>query len=331
MTPAFGLYTHIQSNRRRSLFLLATLFSLIYVLAFAGALGAAALSYDWGLQALLEQALDDTIAHAPYITAGVLAWIWFAWVFNQRIIALAMPAHSLERSDAPALYDMVETLCISRGMAVPRLAVLESAAPNAFASGVNDKQYTITFTRGLIDLLDPAELEAVAAHELTHIRNEDVRMMVVAMIIAGVVSFFCELLFRLMGRSGGFGSSRSSSDSQGKGKGGGAAAIAIALLIVAAAWALSLMIRLALSRSREFLADAGAVELTKNPDAMISALRKIEGKGEIEEAPSGVMEMCIDNPRSGFADLFSTHPSMEDRIDALTRFAGGREELALPE
>ena len=328
MTPAFGLYTHIQSNRRRSLFLLGTLFSLIYVLAFAGALGAAAIAYDWGLQALLEQALQDTIAHAPFITAGVLVWIWFAWIFNQKIIALAVPAHSLERSDAPALYDMVETLCISRGMAVPRLAVLESAAPNAFASGVNDKQYIITFTRGLIDLLDPAELEAVAAHELTHIRNEDVRMMVVAMIIAGVVSFFCELLFRIVGRSGGFGSSRRSNDSEGKGKGGGAAAIAIALLIVAAAWALSLMIRLALSRSREYLADAGAVELTKNPDAMISALRKIEGKGEIEEAPSGVMEMCIDNPRSGFADLFSTHPSMEDRIRALTRFAGGSEELA---
>jgi heat shock protein HtpX len=328
MTPAFGLYTHIQSNRRRSLFLLGTLFSLIYVLAFAGALGAAAIAYDWSLQALLEQALQDTIAHAPYITAGALAWIWFAWVFNQKIIALAVPTHSLERSDAPALYDMVETLCISRGMSVPRLAVLESAAPNAFASGVNDKQYTITFTRGLLDLLDPAELEAVAAHELTHIRNEDVRMMVVAMIIAGVVSFFCELLFRVVGRRGGFRSSRRSSNSEGKGKGGGAAAIAIALLIVAAAWALSLMIRLALSRSREYLADAGAVELTKNPDAMISALRKIDGNGEIDEAPSGVMEMCIDNPRSGFADLFSTHPSMEDRIKALTLFAGGTEELA---
>jgi heat shock protein HtpX len=88
------------------------------------------------------------------------------------------------------------------------------------------------------------------------------------------------------------------------------------------------MIRLALSRSREYLADAGSVELTKNPDAMISALRKIEGKGEIEGAPSGVMEMCLDNPRSGFADLFSTHPSIEDRIEALTRYAGGREELA---
>ncbi|HEY8579603.1 MAG TPA: M48 family metalloprotease, partial [Beijerinckiaceae bacterium] len=103
-----------------------------------------------------------------------------------------------------------------------------------------------------------------------------------------------------------------------------------ALLIVAAAWALSLMIRLALSRSREYLADAGSVELTKNPDAMIAALRKIEGKGEIAGAPSGVMEMCLDNPRSGFADLFSSHPSIEDRVSALTRYAGGRDAEPRP-
>ncbi|MDB5572059.1 MAG: peptidase Ste24p [Hyphomicrobiales bacterium] len=328
MTQAFGLYTHIQSNRRRSAFLLGALFALVYALAFAGALLAAGLQYDWGLPALLEKAGRDTLASAPWITLGVGAWVWFAWKFNQRIIALAVPAQGLTRTQAPELYAMVENLCISRGMSAPKLAILESPAPNAFASGVNDAQYTITFTRGLLDLLEPAELEAVAAHELTHIRNEDVRMMVVAMVIAGVVSFFAELLFRMLG-NGGFRWSRpGGSDSrEDKGKGGGAAAIAIALLIVAAAWALSLMIRLALSRSREFMADAGSVELTKNPDAMISALRKISGKGEIDEAPSGVMEMCLDNPRSGFADLFSSHPPIEDRIDALVRYAGGQEAL----
>ena len=109
------------------------------------------------------------------------------------------------------------------------------------------------------------------------------------------------------------------------------AAIAVAMLIIAAAWALSLMIRLMLSRTREYLADAGSVELTKNPDAMISALRKVAGKGEIEGATSGVMEMCLDNPRSGFADLFSSHPAIEDRIEALQKYAGGMEELPAPQ
>lgn len=331
MTPAFGLYTHIQSNRRRSIVLLAGLFALIYVLTFAGALIAAALGVDADLEGLLRQAGRDTLASAPYVTIGALAWIAIAWAFNRQIISLALPARGLTRQEAPQLYDMLETLCISRGMTMPRLAIAEVEAPNAFASGMNEKQYTITFTRGLLDQLEPAEVEAVMAHELTHVRNEDVRMMVVAMIIAGVVSFFCELIFRLAvyGRHGGWGGA-----GRGGGRGGGRrgnagsaiAAIFIALLIIAAAWALSLMLRLALSRSREFLADAGSVELTKNPEALISALRKIAGKGEIEGATSGVMEMCFDNPRSGFADLFSSHPSIEERIEALVKFAGGRED-----
>ena len=110
-------------------------------------------------------------------------------------------------------------------------------------------------------------------------------------------------------------------------------AIIIAVALIAVAWLLSVVIRFALSRKREFLADAGSVELTKNPDAMISALRKIEGRGELQGATSAVMEMCIDNPREGFADLFATHPSVESRVEALVQFAGGHDPgpLALPE
>ena len=109
--------------------------------------------------------------------------------------------------------------------------------------------------------------------------------------------------------------------------------VLIALALIAVAWLLSIVIRFALSRSREFLADAGSVELTKNPDAMISALRKIEGRGELQGATSAVMEMCVDNPREGFADLFATHPSIDSRIAALVKFAGGHDPgpLALPE
>jgi heat shock protein HtpX len=210
--------------------------------------------------------------------------------------------------------------------------VMESDALNAFASGMNEKQYAVTVTTGLLDRLDDAEMEAVLGHELTHIRNGDVRLLVIAVIIAGAISFFAELFFRLWFYSGsGFGSRRSSS-SEDRGKGGGGFAIIIAVALIAVAWVLSLLIRFALSRSREFLADAGSVELTKNPDAMISALRKIEGRGELQGATSAVMEMCIDNPREGFADLFSTHPSVESRVKALVDVAGGHDPgpLALP-
>jgi len=209
---------------------------------------------------------------------------------------------------------------------------MESDALNAFATGMNEKQYAITVTTGLMKALNDAEMEAVLGHELTHIRNGDVRMLVIAVIIAGAISFFAEMIFRLWFNSGfSLGRSRSSSSSSDR-KGGGGVAILIAVGLIVLAWVLSFLIRLALSRSREFLADAGSVELTKNPDAMISALRRIEGRGELPTATSAVMEMCIDNPRNEFADLFATHPSIDKRIEALIQFAGGHDPgpLALP-
>lgn len=324
MLPAFGLYTHIRQNRIRSIFLIGSLFALVYSLTFAGALTAAALQFGhWRLESLIIKALGDTLKAAPFVSIGTLIWVAIGYWFNQQIIDASMGSRAITREENRKLYDMLENLCISRGMSVPRFEILDTPVPNAYASGVNDKQYAITLTSGLIDTLNDDELEAVIAHELTHIRNGDVKMMIVAIIVAGIVAFFAELFFRMLFRSGG----RRSSNSDSKEKGGAMAALAIAALVVAVAWVLSLMIRLALSRSREFLADAGAVELTKNPDAMISALRKIEGKGEIPEAPSGIMEMCLDNPRTGFADLFSTHPSIDARVAALKTYAGGREDL----
>ena len=153
-------------------------------------------------------------------------------------------------------------------------------------------------------------------------------MMVIAVIIAGGISFFAELFFRLW-FYGGFRGSRSSDDRRG---GGASLAILIAIVFIVVAYLLSFVIRLALSRSREYLADAGSVELTKNPDAMISALRKIENHSELPRATSAVMEMCIDSPREGFGDLFDTHPSVDSRVAALIKFAGGHDPgpLALP-
>ncbi len=171
--------------------------------------------------------------------------------------------------------------------------------------------------------------KSVLGHELTHIRNGDVRMLVIAVIIAGVISFFAELVFRLLFQGGFAGTpERSGSDRKGAG-----IAILIAVALIAVAWMLSIVIRFALSRKREYLADAGSVELTKNPDAMISALRKIEGRGELAGATSAVMEMCIDNPREGFSNIFDTHPTVDARVAALVQFAGGHDPgpLALPE
>jgi heat shock protein HtpX len=219
----------------------------------------------------------------------------------------------------------LENLCISRGITMPKLRIADDDALNAFATGLNARQYSITVTRGLIEALNDAELESVLGHELTHIRNGDVRMLVIAVVIAGVISFFGELIFRLFFQAswyGGFGGRRSRDDDR---RGGAGLAIIIAIALIVLAWVLSIVIRFALSRRREYLADAGSVELTKNPDAMISALRKIENRGELARANSAIMEMCIDNPRAGFANIFDTHPSIDARCEALVKFASGHD------
>jgi heat shock protein HtpX len=333
---AYGLYTHIRSNRVRSIFLICGLFFLVYLLTFAGALIFRAFTMDGApLDWILLLAWSDLRYAVPFATVGTLIWLFFAYRFHQWMIDGQTGAHGVTRQEEPKLYNLLENLCISRGIPMPKLKITEDPALNAYATGLNQKQYTIAVTRGLIERLDDAEIEAVLAHELTHIRNGDVRILVIAVVMAGIISFIGELTFRGIFRSGASGRTWSSSSSSSNRKGGGGAimAILIALAIIALAWILSIVIRFSLSRSREYLADAGAVELTKNPDAMIMALRKIENRGEISGATSSVMEMCFDNPHSGFADLFSTHPAIDKRIAALVQTAGGRDPgpIALPE
>ena len=332
---AYGLYTHIQSNKRRSVALLIGLFLLVYVLVFAGALLAEALSNDNPpLDYLLRAARYDFIKAAPFATVGALIWIAIAYKFHQAMIDAITGAHEVSRAEEPRLYNLLENLCISRGITMPKLRIADDDALNAFATGLNDKQYSITVTRGLMNALNDQEMEAVLGHELTHIRNGDVRMLVIAVVMAGVISFFGEMVFRLFFQNAFYfgGGRRSSSSSDGDKKGGAGIAIVIAIALIVVAWVLSIVIRFALSRQREYLADSGSVELTKNPDAMISALRKIEGRGEIASANSAVMEMCIDNPRTGFSNIFDTHPSVDKRVEALVKFAGGHDPgpLALP-
>jgi heat shock protein HtpX len=321
---AFGLYTHIQSNKRRSVALLIGLFILVYVLVFAGALIAEGLTRNAPLQYLLYAARYDFLLAAPWATGGTIVWVLIAYKFHQSMIDSMTDAQEISRSDDPHLYNILENLCISRGITTPKLRISDEDGLNAFATGLNEKQYSITVTRGLIEALDDKELEAVLGHELTHIRNGDVRMLVIAVVIAGVISFFGEMVFRIFFQNVYWGGGRRSGGDDRKG-GGAGIAILIGLALIVLAWLLSIVIRFALSRQREYLADAGSVELTKNPDAMITALRKIEGRGDIPAANSAVMEMCIDNPRTGFSNIFDTHPSVDARCAAIVKFAGGHD------
>lgn len=318
---SFGLYSHIRANYVRSVILLIGLFVQVYVVAFAIALLFTALQGDAAFTFIIEKAWHTFIAWLPYATGGAILWIGIATAFQRRLIRAISGHEGLERQDAPELYNMLENLCISRGTPMPRLAILDDEAPNAFASGIDHDTYEITLTTGLIAMLDDDEIEAVLAHELTHIHNHDVRLMVFAFIIVGMIGFVVDALLRrvflMPGRSNGR-----------NGSGGALIAIVLAFALVAFSWFLAQVMNFALSRRREYLADAGAVELTKNPDAMISALRKVAGLGDVDALPNGMMELCFDNPRTGFQSLFASHPATEKRIEALVEKAGGRVQAA---
>ncbi|HYD88524.1 MAG TPA: M48 family metallopeptidase [Vitreimonas sp.] len=323
---AYGLQTHIWNNNWKTVLLMAGFPVLLLLLTYALFLLFAGFSgisvgpdpvagyFIWAGQ-MLAQAW-------PFAIAGAILWFGIAYAFYQTIIDAATGAKKVERKQEPKLYNLLENLCISRGVTMPALRIMETDGLNAFATGVHKGQYSITVTRGLMNTLSDEELEAVLAHELTHIRNADVRLLIIAVIFVGIFSFVGELAFRSLrfGAAGGSSSRRSSSRDSG---GGAIVAILVALVIIAIAYALAIVIRFALSRRREYLADAGAVELTKNPDAMISALQKISGNAHVA-APSEVREMFIENPHADFTSIFATHPPIAKRIEALAKFAGGR-------
>jgi len=266
---------------------------------------------DW-----MERGLEQFSIYWP-IPIGVAAvWFLFAGLFHQQLIEDSTGSRPVTRQQEPRLYNLLENLCISRGLPIPRLSIMETEALNAFASGISRKSYNVSVTRGLLNTLNDEELEAVLAHELTHIMNHDVRLLIIAVIFVGMISFFCEMIvrsFRHVRFSGG----------GGRKKGGGVAIIMlIALVILAIGYGLSIVIRFALSRQREYLADLGAVELTRNPNSMIAALKKIDGNSEIKRAPDEVRQMFIDN-NAAFLGIFATHPSIEKRIKTLV-LAGGQ-------
>src|SRR6201991_593014 len=242
---AYGLSTHLVSNKFRSMLLLGGLFLLIYVLVYAGAL-LAEVFLNGGRPAgdYMMLASRDLVAAFPWATIAAALWIVIAYFFHQNMIDAVTGAESVTRQQEPRLYNLLENLCISRGIPMPKLKIMDSPALNAFASGLNRSQYSVTVTTGLLKALNDQEMEAVLGHELTHIRNGDVQLMVIAVIIAGVVGFFGELFFRMFtnlqwnssgsGWSSSSSSSRSSSSSDSKGSGGGAiivVIIAIALIV----------------------------------------------------------------------------------------------------
>ncbi|WBQ08747.1 M48 family metallopeptidase [Hyphomonadaceae bacterium ML37] len=319
MIAAAGLRTHIWNNNLKSIVLMAGFPVLLLALTYAGALFFVAYSADAPGQQEFALALDWTLSAIPFVLVAAGVWFIIAWLGYQRMIDAATGAHTVRRTDEPKLYNLLENLCISRGLTMPALRIIETPSLNAYATGLSERQAAVTVTRGLMDSLDDDELEAVLAHELTHIRNRDVRLLVISVIFVGIISFVGQIFARGMLR----GSVARAGGARRGGGGNAGVLIIVALAIVALSYVLAIMIRFAMSRKREYMADAGAVELTRNPDAMIGALNKISGRTTIDKAPEEVRQMFLHDDSASFAGLFTTHPPIPKRIAALEAYAGG--------
>lgn len=252
----------------------------------------------------------------PMVLIGVAIWFFISYFFHTQMIQSATHSRPLERRENMRVYNLTENLCMSVGMTMPKLYIIESDALNAFASGINEKTFAVTLTRGIINRLNDEELEGVIAHELTHIRNRDVRLLIVTIVFVGIFATIADFALRMF-----LNGSMSSSRSRKNDKGGGALVLLIILLVAGAIYFLSILFKLALSRSREYMADAGAVELTRNSLALASALKKISGHSTIREVQNDeVKELFIDYKAQGFFSLFATHPPIEKRIQVLEQY-----------
>ncbi len=310
-----GIQSQIWRNNSRSILLMIAfplvLLGMVYAFLY--------LNYSYsGAEGMDTETVNNSFAKTvPFVLTGVGIWFLIAWMFHTSLIQRATGAKPLERKENKRVYNLVENLCIQAGMKTPKINIIEDDSLNAFASGINEKSYTVSLSRGIIDKLDDDELEGVIAHELSHIRNRDVRLLIVSIIFVGIFAFIAEMAFRGI-RFGTF--SR-------RGGKNNAPVILIAILISAVCYFIAILLRFGISRSREYMADAGAADLTRKPYALASALRKIDQDPYIEAVKSrDVAQLFIDNPspkekKFSVSSLFATHPPIKKRIELLEQFA----------
>ncbi|MCH8554304.1 MAG: M48 family metallopeptidase [Schleiferiaceae bacterium] len=319
MAKYIGIQEQIRRNNRKSVFLLmgfpVLMIGFVYVIAW--------IFHQREPENNVPTTLHDTFfSIAPYVLGVVAIWFLVAYFGHSKMINSATHAQPLERKSNMRIYNLVENLCMSIGMPMPKVQIIEDSGLNAFASGLNEKTFAVTLTRGLIEKLDDDELEGVIAHELMHIQNRDVRLLVISIIFVGIFSVLVQVLFRSLFHASMF-RGRKKDD-----KGATTMILIVLLLAAAVAYFLSYVFKFALSRKREYMADAGAAEMTKKPGALANALRKISGNSAISNLnTTEVKELFIDNyPEkeksffSAFSGLFATHPPIAKRITALENY-----------
>lgn len=317
-----GIQTQVRQNNLRSTLLLILFPTVIIGLTWLFFIIIMNISDSGYSSSVAIAAANHMFLQAlPWVLGACLVWFLIAYFAHTSMITSATHSRSLSRTENKRVYNLVENLCMASGMQMPKLDVIEDSSINAFASGINKKTYTVTLSRGAIDKLNDEELEGVIAHELTHIRNRDVRLLIVSIIFVGIFAFISNIMVRSvlyggLGRGGG------------KNKGGGAAIVIVVMILAAVGYMIAMFLRFGISRKREYMADAGGAQMTKNPRALASALRKISGDSRIESVTrNDVAQLFIEHAAKGkdgksspFSGLFATHPPIQKRIEILEQF-----------
>jgi len=295
------MYEQIAANKRKSFLLVA------FFLAFVFLLG-------WVFEQLTGMGEGGLIF--AVLIAVVVSFV--SYYSSDKVVLAISRARPATKEEFPFLYNVVEGLSIAAGVPAPKCYVIDDTAPNAFATGRNPKNSVICVTTGLLQKMNRAELEGVIAHEMSHIKNLDIRLQTLAVVMVGIVALLSDWIMRSFWWGGG--RRRGGRDKSGA----GAIFVVVGLLLAALGPIISQLIRLAISRKREFLADASGAMLTRYPPGLASALRKISADTEpLEAANKATAHLYIVNPlkdiKGSVNKLFSTHPPIEERIAALEK------------
>ena len=290
------IYTHAESNVRKTWVLVSLFFVLIIGLGWV-------VSYVFQNQAILIYAVIFSLVMN-------IASFWY----SDKIVLAMAKAKPIEKKDSPELYRIVENLCITAGLPLPRIYIIPEAQPNAFATGRNAQNAVIAVTQGLLAKLDKQELEGVIAHELSHIGNRDMMLMTLVVVLVGFVSILSDMLMRSMWLGG-----IRKRDNRDSGQAGAILALAGVVLMILSP-VIAMLIQMAISRKREFLADASGALLTRYPEGLARALAKIAADpAPMKRIFTSTAHLYISNPFRGknFSSFFLTHPPIEQRIKAL--------------
>ncbi|PIR77376.1 MAG: zinc metalloprotease HtpX [Candidatus Magasanikbacteria bacterium CG10_big_fil_rev_8_21_14_0_10_38_6] len=291
------MYSQIEANKRKTSILIAMFLAIIIGLAWF-------LDYAYGY--------GYGIVVFAVIFSVVTTLV--SYYHGDKVALASTGAKHIEKNDNPYVYRMVENLCITAGVPVPKIYIIPSPALNAFATGRDPEHASIALTNGIIDALENEELEGVIAHELSHIRNYDIRVMTIVVVLVGTLALLADWFFRIRLFGGG-----RSSDRRGEGN-GILMLVGFALLLVSPL--VGELIKLAISRKREYLADASGALLTRYPEGLARALEKIsQSTTPLATANSATAHLFISNPfkKKAFSSLLSTHPPTEDRIKKLRK------------